>query len=305
MLLSRLTPNLPHSPIKTFFFQICHMPCPFRPSWSDPFIMFYISYISVSCCLFSLPPHFLFSFHLLLSLFLSYFLHSCISVLSFPLYVLVVMLSWFLSFLIHNVSSSTITPFSQCVLFTSRSQTIQDSKRSIVSNTTLCFRFWLSALQSFVWVLTPVRRVCGDTCTIHAQQIDHVSGLVLFLSVGNIALTITSLEWKWGHKCGRVDLEKEITTGTWRSNPITTFCYDPLVVFSELYHEIDTERKQSGSKPNPKEMTFSSQITVRFITVISKSMICSSLGWVDDQQSQSVCTFLASGEWQERQTFLA
>ena len=63
-------------------------------------------------------------------------------------------------------------------------------------------------------VLTLLLRVYGDTCAIHAQQIDHVSGLVLFLSVGNIVVTITSLDWNWGHKCGRVGLEKEIATGT-------------------------------------------------------------------------------------------
>jgi hypothetical protein len=65
-----------------------------------------------------------------------------------------------------------------------------------------------------MWVLTLVLRVCGDNCANHAQQIDHVSGLVLFLSVGNIALTINSLAWNWGHERGRVDLKKEITTGT-------------------------------------------------------------------------------------------
>jgi hypothetical protein len=63
-------------------------------------------------------------------------------------------------------------------------------------------------------VLTLVLRVYGDTCAIHAQQINHVSGLVLFLSVGNIAITITSLDWNWGHKRGRVDLEKKTATGT-------------------------------------------------------------------------------------------
>jgi hypothetical protein len=108
------------------------------------------------------------------------------------------MLSWFFSFFIHNVSSFTITPFSQSVPFASRSQNIQDSKHSVVSNTTLRFQFSLSALQSFMWVLTLVLRICGDNCAIHTQQIDHISRLVLFSSVGNIALITTSLDWNWG-----------------------------------------------------------------------------------------------------------
>jgi hypothetical protein len=39
--------------------------------------------------------------------------------------------------------------------------------------------------------------------------------------------TSLSLPPAWtgtGDKCSRVDLEKEIATGTWHSNPITTFC---------------------------------------------------------------------------------
>jgi len=197
MLFSHLTPTLPHSPIKTFFFRICHMPCPFRPSWSDPFIMYYI-YLHL-CFLLFFPPFLRISCFLSISLVLSSFLQSCISVLSFPVYALVVMFSWFFSFFIYNVSSFTITPSSQSVPFASRSQNIQDSKHSVVSNTTLCFRFWLNALQSFMWVLTLVLRVCGDTCAIHAQEIEHISWLVLFLSVDNVAVTITSLDWNWGH----------------------------------------------------------------------------------------------------------
>ena len=83
-------------------------------------------YVSSSCCFsFSLSSCFLLSFHLLL---FSFFLQSCISVSSFPVYFIFVMLSWLFAFFIHNVSSYTNTSCSQCVLFSSRSQTIQDSK---------------------------------------------------------------------------------------------------------------------------------------------------------------------------------
>ena len=196
MIFSHLTPPLLQSPIKTLFFHICHMSRPFRPTWSD----LYHIYLHL-CFLQFFPPFLRLSCFLSISFFPLSFLQSSISVLSFPVYALVVMLSWFFSFFIHNVSSFTITYFSQCVLFASRPQTTRDSKHSIVNNSTLRFRFWLNALHSSMWVLTLVLRVCEDTCAIHAQQIDHVSGLVLFLSVGNIAVTITSLEWNWGHKC--------------------------------------------------------------------------------------------------------
>jgi hypothetical protein len=41
--------------------------------------------------------------------------------------------------------------------------------------------------------MTLVLRVYGDSCSVHAQQFDRVSGLLLFLPVGNIAFTIISL----------------------------------------------------------------------------------------------------------------
>jgi hypothetical protein len=160
--------------------------------------LYHVIYLLPFLLLAVFSPFLRISSFLSISFFLSAFLQSCISALSFPAYALVLMFSWFFSFFIHNVPGFTITPFSQSVPFVSRSQNIQDSKHSVVSNTTLCFRFWLNVLQSFMWVLTLVLRVCGNTCAIHAQQIDHISGLVLFSSVGNIAVTNTSMDWNWG-----------------------------------------------------------------------------------------------------------
>jgi hypothetical protein len=119
MLFSHLTPTLPHSPIKTIFFRICPMPCHahFAPLYLIPLSCTTFIYISASCCCF--PPFLRVSSFLSISFFLSSFLQSCICVLSFLVYVCVVMLSWFFSFVIHNVSSFTIKYifFSQCVLF--------------------------------------------------------------------------------------------------------------------------------------------------------------------------------------------